>query len=96
MYILHDLWQGNISPCERRIQKGSEFAKLLHNSAELEAAFCKGLTKDQNRAYDELNNSQMQMMSLAQEECFIEGFQIGARMTLDVLTKYHPHQIQLE
>jgi len=36
------------------------------------------------------------MMSLAQEECFIEGFQTGARMILDVLTKYHPHQIQLE
>jgi hypothetical protein len=94
MYMLHDLWQGNISPSERLIQKGSEFAKLLHNSAELEAAFCKGLTKDQNRACDELNNSQMQMMSLAQKECFIEGFQIGARMILDVLTKYQPRQLE--
>ena len=96
MYMLHDLWQGNLSPSERRIQKGSEFAKLLHNSAELEAAFCKGLTKDQNRAYDELNNSQMQMMSLAEEECFIEGFQIGARMILDVLINYQPNQPELE
>ena len=96
MYILHDLWQGHISPCERRVQKGSEFAKLLHSSAELEAAFCKGLTKEQNHAYDELNNSQMQMMSLAQEECFIEGFQIGARMILDVLINYQPHQPEIE
>ena len=95
MNILHDLWRG-ISPCERRVRKGSEFAKLLHSSAELEAAFCKGLTKEQIQAYDELNNSQMQMMSLAEEECFIEGFQIGARMILDVLINYQPNQLELE
>lgn len=86
MHILHDLWRGNITPCERHIRKGSEFAKLLHNSAELEATFCKDLTKDQQQAYDELNSSQMQMMSIAEEECFIEGFRIGAQIVLDVLT----------
>lgn len=90
MYILHDLWQGHITPCERHIRKGSDFAKLLHNSAELEAAFCKTLTKEQKTAYEDLSLSQMQMMGLAEEECFIEGFQIGARMILDVLTNYDP------
>lgn len=96
MYLLHDLWEGRISPCERHIRKGSEYAKLLHTSAELVTAFCKTLSKEQEAAYEEVHSNQMQMMSVAEEECFIEGFQIGARMILDVLTNYRPNLPEIE
>lgn len=35
MYLLHDLWEGHITPYERHVRKGSKYAKLLHTSAEL-------------------------------------------------------------
>ena len=96
MHILHNLWRGNVTPCERHVQKGSDFAKLLHISAELEAAFCKALSKEQQATYEDLHSAQMQMMALAEEECFVEGFQIGARMILDVLTNYQPNLPEIE
>ena len=95
MFILHDLWQGRISPIERSFRPGSEFGNLLHQSAELESQFCKTLNKDQKTVYEEIYDKQIRMMSIAEEECFIEGFQVGARMILDVLTNYQSSGIPL-
>lgn len=88
MLLLHSLWRGKISPCERPIQEGSRFAKLLHDSAEQERSFCKGLTPEQRKVYEDITSAQLEMMGIAEEEAFIQGFQIGARMILDVLIHY--------
>ena len=90
MFFLHDLWMGRISPIERSIQKGSEFDTLLSQSAQQEADFCRSLTHDQKTAYEELYDKHIRMMAISEEECFVEGFQMGARMILDILTNYHP------
>ena len=95
MFFLHDLWMGRISPIERSVQKGSEFDNLLSESAQLESDFCHGLTKDQRSAYEELYDKQIRMMSIAEEECFIEGFQMGARVILDILVNYRPSGMPL-
>ena len=96
MFFLHDLWQGNISPSERSIKSGSEFGKILSQSADLEAKFCKSLNQDQQAAYEELYDKHIRMMAISEEECFIEGFQMGARMILDVLTNYQPSGVTFE
>ena len=95
MFFLHDLWMGRISPIERSVQKGSEFDNLLSESAQLESDFCHGLTKDQRSAYEELYDKQIRMMAISEEECFIEGFQMGARVILDVLVNYRPSGMPL-
>ena len=95
MFFLHDLWMGRISPIERSIQKGSEFDALLSQSAQQEADFCRGLTNDQKATYEELYDKHIRMMSIAEEECFIEGFQMGARAILDILVNYRPSGMPL-
>ena len=95
MFFLHDLWMGRISPIERCVQKGSEFDNLLSESAQLEADFCCNLTKDQRTVYEELYDKHIRMMAISEEECFIEGFQMGARVLLDILVNYRPSGMPL-
>ena len=95
MFFLHDLWMGRISPIERSIQKGSEFDDLLSQSAQQEADFCRSLTQEQKTAYEALYDKHIRMMAIAEEECFIEGFQMGARIILDILTNYRPSGIPM-
>ena len=95
MFFLHDLWMGRISPIERSIQKSSEFDALLSQSAQQEADFCRGLTQDQKATYEELYDKHIRMMAISEEECFIEGFQMGARIILDILTNYRPSGIPM-
>ena len=83
MFFLHDLWMGRISPIERSVQKGSEFSNLLSESAQLESNFCHSLTQDQKTAYEALYDKHIRMMAISEEECFVEGFQMGARVILD-------------
>ena len=95
MFFLHDLWMGRISPIERSVQKGSEFSNLLSQSTQMEADFCRGLTQDQKATYEELYNKYIRMMAISEEECFIEGFQMGARVILDILVNYRPSGMPL-
>ena len=85
MFFLHDLWMGLISPIERIVQKGSEFSNLLSESTQLESDFCRSLTQDQKTTYEELYDKHIRMMAISEEECFVEGFQMGARVILDIL-----------
>ena len=96
MFFLHDLWMGRISPIERSIKKGSEFDALLSQSAQQEADFCRGLTQAQKVTYEELYDKHIRMMAISEEECFIEGFQMGARVILDILTNYRPSGMPLQ
>ena len=95
MFFLHDLWMGRISPIERSVRKGSEFSNLLSESAQLEADFCRGLTNDQKATYEALYDKHIRMMAISEEECFIEGFQMGARVLLDILVNYRPSGMPL-
>ena len=88
MFVLRELWRGNISPNERHIRKNSEYATLLQENTRLEDAFCGTLTAEQKKAYNDIYGGQVRMMSISEEEAFIQGFRIGARMLLDVFEDY--------
>lgn len=85
MYILHELWRGNITPSERRIREDSRFAQVLHENTALEQALCETLNKEQRKAYDKVYNGQVDMMGIAEEEAFILGYRIGVRLFLDAI-----------
>ena len=75
--------------------KGSEFGNLLNESTQLESDFCRGLTQDQKVSYEKLYDKHIRMMAISEEECFIEGFQMGARVILDILVNYRPSGMPL-
>ena len=88
MFVLRELWRGNISPNERYIRKGSEYAEVLQEHTTLEQALCQALTDEQNEVYDKICGGHARMMAISEEEAFIQGFRIGARVLLDVFGSY--------
>ncbi len=88
MYILKDLFWGNISPTERSIRPGSDYKKAITQIGDQINRLLEILTpeeKEQLEAIDSLRNN---MAALAEEDMFIYGFRLGARMMLDVVGEY--------
>ena len=88
MYILNDLWQGNITPNERYIRSDSDYQKTLHElNSEIEQ-FINSLSPENQEYFDKLTTIQFKLNSISEEDAFIVGFRLGARMILDVINDY--------
>ncbi|MBE6949008.1 MAG: hypothetical protein E7456_04100 [Ruminococcaceae bacterium] len=85
MYILNDIWYGNIIPCERLICSDSEYKKLFHQLCQETEAFLSDLSPEKKKHHEELEDLQLRVMKISEEDTFIEGFRLGARMILDVV-----------
>ena len=89
MYVLEELWRGNVSPGVRYVQRGSEYhslsAKLCKMRDELETE----LSEKGNAILEEYAEVWMQMQSISEKETFIQAFRLGAQMILDVVGEFH-------
>ena len=92
MYILKDLWYGNVAPAERMIRKGSQYAKLQKQLVAAEDALREMLSLDGKNIYEEICRKQTEMAQIAECDSFIRGVRIGARLALDIMEDY-PSQL---
>ena len=92
MYILKDLWYGNVAPAERMIRKGSQYAKLQKQLVAAEDALREVLSSDGKNIYEEICLKQTEMAQIAECDSFIRGVRIGARLALDIMEGY-PSQL---
>lgn len=92
MYILEDLWYGNVAPAERMIRKGSRYAKLQKQLVAAEDALREVLSSDGKNIYEEICQKQTEMAQIAECDSFIRGVRIGARLALDIMEDY-PSQL---
>ena len=88
MYVLQDLWDGNIRPSERAIRYGSTYAALRHQVTEAETKFRQEMTEKGRSIYEDYCNKQNQLLELSEADAFIQGFRLGARIILDVIGTY--------
>ena len=88
MYILNDLWSGNIMPGERYMRSNSEYKQISHKFSEELELFMKDLSSEKRKHYEILENLQLQLIEISEEDTFIVGFRMGARMMLDVISDY--------
>ena len=88
MYILEDLWNGNVAPSERFIRSGSPYAELQKQMVAAEDAFRKELSPEGKQAYEEFCRKQAGMAEIAECDSFIRGVRFGARFLLDVIGEY--------
>ena len=88
MYVLHDLWRGNISPIERYIRPGSEYKKYSDKAVNEFEKLLSHLTEEDKQIFDNYNELGMKILSLSEEESFINGFRLGAKIILDVLGEH--------
>ena len=88
MYILEDLWNGNITPSERVIRTGSQYAQLQKQLVAAEEDFRKELSPEGKAAYDTFCRKQAELSEISECDCFIRGIRIGARLLLDIVADY--------
>ena len=88
MYILEDLWNGDITPSERVIRTGSQYAQLQKQLVAAEEDFRKELSPEGKAAYDTFCRKQAKLSEISECDCFIRGVRIGARLLLDIVADY--------
>jgi hypothetical protein len=88
MYILEDLWNGDITPSERMIRTGSQYAQLQKQLVAAEEDFRKELSPEGKAAYDTFCRKQAELSEISECDCFIRGVRIGARLLLDIVADY--------
>lgn len=88
MYILNDLWHRKITPSERFIRPDSEYLRILHKFSEETDALAKDLPPEKQKLCSELEDLQLKLISISEEDTFIKGFRLGARMILDIIGDY--------
>ena len=87
MHILEELYVGSIRPGERTFKQNSQYSRAIKELTECEEKLEATLSKEQKSLFDDYGNMQPERMVITDCETFIRGFQIGAKITLDVLTE---------
>ena len=95
MYLLKDLWYGNVTPGERFGRRGSEYMKLTEEATEMMDRLIAELSPEGAKLLEELLDKQIVLHSIAEEDTFVRGVRIGAQFILDVVGDYKSQLPQL-
>lgn len=88
MYILKELWRGNISPIERYVRPGSDYKKTSVEICKQIDCFLKTLTPEEKKQWEEICDLRNDMTIMAEEDAFVRGFRLGARIIMEVAGEY--------
>lgn len=81
-----DLFHGNIAPCERLGVGNREIAHLGELVERNHQSLLRGLTDEQKEILEKYEDCVNEMNVLLYEESFVEGYRLGARMTVEALS----------
>ena len=87
MHILEELYAGSIRPGERTFKQNSQYSRAIKALTESEEKLDAILSKEQKSLLNDYRYAQQELMVITDCETFIRGFQIGAKIMLDVLTE---------
>ena len=87
MHILEELYVGSIRPGERTFKQNSQYGRAIKELTECEEKLEATLSKEQKSLLNDYRYAQQELMVITDCETFIRGFQIGAKIMLDVLTE---------
>ena len=82
MYILDELYAGNVNPSEHAFQKDDPYAKAMDRLVEAEEQLSRKLDDTGKEQLKRLQECQAEVNSAA----FQTGFQLGVRLMLDALS----------
>ena len=88
MYLLKDLWYGNVNPSERYGRRGSEYKKMTAEANDCMDRLIAELTPKGSELLEEFLDKHMVLNSICEEDTFIRGVRIGAQFILDVVGDY--------
>lgn len=88
MFILQDLWDGNVYPAERRVRRGGDYERLLNQLLQLDRELHQGLDERDCRKLENYEQLKNELQSMQEEGSFIAGFRMGVQLLLDALGEY--------
>ena len=87
MYILDELYAGNVNPAERTFQRNDSYAKTMDQLAEAEEQLSRRLDDTGKEQLKRFQACQADVSSMDQFYAFKTGFRLGARIMLDILSE---------
>ena len=88
MYVLDNLWRGNISPNKRFFCSDSEYKKLFSQLVDKTEQLRNELSPDNKKLCDEIESLQLKLIDISEQDTFVVGFRLGARLILDIVGNY--------
>ncbi len=88
MYLLSDLWYGNVNPCERYAINNSEYKKARKEANESMDRLMELLSPEAKTLLETVLDKHLILTSISEEDTFIRGVRIGAQFILDVIGDY--------
>ena len=85
MHILEDLWGGKVNLHEKGFPS-EQYARAMQHLANCGEKLMGILNEEQNKLFEEYVNDQLEVSIIADCASFIDGFKLGAKIMLDVLT----------
>ena len=83
--ILEELWYGNINPLEDSTDGNAEVKKLLSLVGRNRDKLCESMTEQQKADLAKYDDSVNEMYGIIEQEVFVHGFRLGARIMLETL-----------
>lgn len=87
MHILEELYVSSIRPGERTFKQNGQYSRAIKALNEREEKLDAALSKEQKSLLNDYRDAQQDLMVITDCETFIRGFQIGAKIMMDVLTE---------
>ncbi len=86
MYILEELWGDRVNLRERGFPS-KQYARAMRRLADCEEKLTGILDEEQRKLFEEYADDQREVSVIADCASFIDGFKLGAKIMLDVLTE---------
>ncbi|MGN0498140.1 MAG: DUF6809 family protein [Acutalibacteraceae bacterium] len=87
MNILEDLYYGNIVPNEKCARLDDEVKGLLKLLNRNEEKLIATLSEEQKETFEKYKDCNQEIFENRERESFIEGFQLGARIIIEVINE---------
>ena len=85
MFVLDKLWRGEISPSERLVRPGSDYQKLSTQRNAESKRLLEMISPEAKEQLEVVETLRCDMTMLSEEDTFICGFQLGARLMMDII-----------
>ena len=85
--MISELYHGNIAPATKSVVNGSEYQKCQYAFCDAIDELEKLLNENEKQLLEKLTDAWNRLNSIGGEECFTEGFKLGARIALEIFEK---------
>ena len=84
MFILHDLWEGTLSPTASLTLSAQPHTRMQRVVIQKEQELRQRLSKEEIESLEDYQEKLGDLTNLELEDAFIKGFRLGAKIIFDV------------